>query len=310
MTCSTDNLSRRMAVLTIALVTLASSGVTSPRTLAQEDSATDAALEEMSPEEFDKMLTDELGLHWATSPATAPIGEQAEISIGGGLRFAESNDAQRLLEAFGNLPDDTVIGLLTPDNSTDWFVVFSFEDIGYVKDDEKNDIDKDALLEHFRESSARGNQQRRQMGLAEMNLVGWAVEPYYNDQSKSLEWGVTFESEGAEIVNYYTKRLGRHGVMNCNLVVDPEDLNEVLPQVRAALEGFSYNDGGKYAQFRVGDKVAEYGLTALVAGGALAVAAKSGLLGKLWKLIVVAVLAVGAGIKRMFTSIRGTPAEA
>ena len=63
-----------------------------------------------------------------------------------------------------------------------------------------------------------------------------------------------------------------------------------------------------------GDKVAEYGLTALVVGGAAAVATKVGLFKYLWKLLlvgwklVVAALAgLGAALKRLFTRGKKTP---
>ena len=45
-----------------------------------------------------------------------------------------------------------------------------------------------------------------------------------------------------------------------------------------------------------GDKVAKYGLTALVAGGAGAAAMKLGLFGKLWKVIVGIFAAAGKAI--------------
>jgi DNA-directed RNA polymerase beta' subunit len=41
-------------------------------------------------------------------------------------------------------------------------------------------------------------------------------------------------------------------------------------------------------------------LTALVAGGAGAIAAKTGLLAKAWKLILVGIAAVGAWLKKLF----------
>ena len=44
-----------------------------------------------------------------------------------------------------------------------------------------------------------------------------------------------------------------------------------------------------------------YGLAALVAGGAGVALVQSGLLARFWKLIVAGVLALGAGVKRIFT---------
>ena len=93
--------------------------------------------------------------------------------------------------------------------------------------------------------------------------------------------------------------LGRRGVMRVTLVVDPQGLATVLPLYRTQLDDFSFKTGQTYAEFTKGDKIAKYGLTALVAGGAGAAAAKFGLfkmIGKFGKLIFFAILAFFASI--------------
>mgnify|MGYP001598724567 CR=1 FL=1 len=81
--------------------------------------------------------------------------------------------------------------------------------------------------------------------------------------------------------------------------------------VNKLLEGFEFTEGNKYAEWKAGDKVAAYGLTGLVAGGATVMAAKTGLLGKLLaviakggKAIIAVILAVflglGSILKKMF----------
>ena len=57
-------------------------------------------------------------------------------------------------------------------------------------------------------------------------------------------------------------------------------------RLQRALEGFSYKAGERYAEFRSGDKMAGYGLAALIGGGAAAAAVKTGILQKWWKLLV------------------------
>jgi uncharacterized membrane-anchored protein len=54
-----------------------------------------------------------------------------------------------------------------------------------------------------------------------------------------------------------------------------------------------------------GDKLAGYGLAALVAGGAGAAAVKSGLLQKFWKLLVFVVLAVVGALRKLLASLFG-----
>ena len=80
----------------------------------------------------------------------------------------------------------------------------------------------------------------------------------------------------------------------------------------AVLGAFRYKLGNRYAEWRPGDKVAEYGLTALVAAGAGAAAVKLGLfafLGKLLakagKLVVVAVAGLGAAAVKFWNALRG-----
>ena len=93
--------------------------------------------------------------------------------------------------------------------------------------------------------------------------------------------------------------------MKVTLVSDPEILRQTLPEYESLIGGFDYRTGNKYAEFRQGDKIAKYGLTALVVGGATAVAAKSGLLKHLWKLIVLGVAAGGAALKKVFSRNKG-----
>jgi uncharacterized membrane-anchored protein len=75
---------------------------------------------------------------------------------------------------------------------------------------------------------------------------------------------------------------------------------------------FNYVSGQKYSEFKSGDKVAAYGLSALVLGGGAVMAAKMGLfakfgvfLGKAWKGIVFALIALGAGLKKVWNKITG-----
>jgi uncharacterized membrane-anchored protein len=100
--------------------------------------------------------------------------------------------------------------------------------------------------------------------------------------------------------------------MQVVLVLKPEQLSETLPTFRDLLAGYSYQTGHSYAEFRPGDKVAKYGLGALVVGGAAVGAAKLGLFAWLavffkkgWKLVVVAFAAAATFIKKLFGKLTG-----
>jgi uncharacterized membrane-anchored protein len=237
-------------------------------------------------------------------PATGDMSNSS-FEVPADYLFTDGNGARTLLEAMGNFPNGSEQGLLfSPDR--DWFVVFEFNDDGYVKDDEKDELDADKMLKSIQEGNEAMNEERRRRGIPELHVEGWEQPPHYNETTHNLEWATRARSEGGVSINYNTRLLGRRGVTEVTLVCDPEVLAATLPRYQDLLGTFSYQAGETYAEYRKGDKVAQYGLAALVLGGAAAGAAKLGLfawalafLKKGWKLIAVAVAAIAGGIGKL-----------
>jgi uncharacterized membrane-anchored protein len=247
-------------------------------------------------------------IKWTSGPSTVKVGDQGEIKLTEGLKFTGPEGTRKMMELMQNPTDGSELGLLT-NADLDWFVLFEFEDSGYVKDADKEKLDAKAMLDSIREGNEQSNKARAERGWAPIQIVGWHTAPFYNKETNNLEWCIKGSSEGHDIVNYNTRILGRSGVMSANLLVDPKDLDQRLIEVKQILGGFSYVSGKKYSEWRSGDKIAKYGLTALVVGGAVGAAAKLGFLakiaaslGKLWKAIIVGLIAIGAGIKKFLFS--------
>jgi uncharacterized membrane-anchored protein len=257
---------------------------------------------EMSPEDAaaQKAYTDFMtGLSWQTE-GTGSLGSRADLAIPPGYRFLPGGDASKLMKFYGNLSDGSELGFIAPDN-LEWFAVFEFEDVGYVKDDEKDKLDADEILKQLKAGQEAANEELTRLGHSTLNVLGWHTPPFYNTETNNLEWAIRLSSsDGGEILNYKTKLLGRRGVMDVVLVCGEEQLATVIPQYQSLLNGFDYKKEESYAAFTQGDKIAEYGLIGLVAGGGLLVAAKSGLLAKFWKPILAGIVIVGAFIKRIF----------
>lgn len=247
-------------------------------------------------------------LGWLNGPGTGDLKGRAKVRFPADFRFVGAKDAQKLLELSGNQTDGSEIGALEH-RADGWWVIFEFEDIGYVKDDEKKDLDADKLLAAFKEGAVEDNKRRKEEGLPPLNIVGWHTKPNYNDETKNLEWAVLLESRGRQIINHNVRMLGRKGVTKVTLVLDDlETINATLPKFRALLKDFAYTSGENYAEYKEGDKIAKYGLSALVLGGAAAGAYKLGLLGgliafakKAWKLVAFAVAGLAAWIKNLVT---------
>lgn len=280
---------KRFVTVLIALVLMLSAGLAA----AQEQ----PAQEQQSPMD---------SLPWKKGPTTVKLGDHATLNVPDGYAFLDAAGSRSLNEMLHNPPADGDEYTLAP-KSLDWIAFFSYEDIGYVKDDEK--LDPDAILDSYRQGTEESNKERRSRGWSELKIIGWSAKPEYDTQIKSLAWSILAEDLQShdQVVNYNTRLLGRHGVMDVVVVASPKELATSIADFKRTLPGFQYTSGESYAEYRPGDHVAEYGLAALITGGAIAVAAKKGLFGVIggflvaaWKFVLVGLAAVGAWFKNLF----------
>jgi uncharacterized membrane-anchored protein len=242
-----------------------------------------------------------LPLDWQEGPQTVSLGSIAELQLESGYIFLDAKDTRTLMEDMGNTTDGTELGLVTAtDEDATWFVIFEERNVGYVRDDDKDDIDADALLASIREGTEQANKVRAERGISALHVVGWQEAPRYDEASNNLTWAILGrDDDGGDVVNFNVRLLGRRGYVSATLVDDATRVVLARPHLDRVLGSFSYKTGNRYAEFREGDKIAKYGLAALVVGGAGAAAAKTGLLAGLFKLIAkggkaVILLVVGA----------------
>ena len=243
-------------------------------------------------------------LDWKYASSPGNIAGKATIKLDDGLRFLDSINTSEFLTLQGNLPQSNLFTVATKNLS--WFSVFKFVDEGYVKDDEK--IDADALLNTLKENDVLAAAERKKRGLPGLFLEGWFIAPRYDRETKRLEWATLLRTDsGEKVINFSTKILGRRGHTDVVLVSDPSNLEKDIREFKTALKGFDYVLNEGYSEWKQGDKVAEYGLGALVLGGAAAIATKKGLwaiLGGLlaagWKVAAGLAVAALAGIGSLF----------
>lgn len=242
-------------------------------------------------------------LPWVEAPAKPKVTDRATITLKPEVGYLDANGTNKLLELTGNLPEPDSYTIAPKKGS--WFAVYNFDDIGYVKDDEK--IDADALLKSLREGQIAANEERAKQGMEPLTVSGWAVTPHYDPATHNLEYGIALSSPSGTNVNYHLRMLGRRGVMDAALITSADTLQSDLAAFRTANAGFSYQSGEDYASYKDGDKVSEYGLAALVTGGAAAAALKTGLFAGLlkgllafWKIIALGFVAAFASIRKFF----------
>lgn len=256
---------------------------------------------------------------WKPGPGQVILGSDvAQVELAGPEIFLDANEAKRLLKDSGNVPGGKEVGLIaTREEGQNWFLVFEYDPLGYVKDDEKDKIDADGLLDSIKEANESANAYRKERGMPGLHVTGWSEPPHYDAKTNNLVWGILAkDDEGDEVVNYNVRVLGREGVMSVTLVDDPTRIAASKESLSAILSRFEYRPGRKYSEWRQGDRVAEYGLTALVAAGAGAAAVKTGffaalfkMLAKAGKAIVLVVIAIGSAIMKAFKALFGRKDE-
>ena len=270
-----------------------------------------AAQDSQEPSAFER-------IPWQPGPVMGDLGGEAQVQVPDGCLFTGAMGTGQFLEltqnpAAGN-ERGTVVCNMNTEGTEPWFVVFSYVDMGHVKDDERDKLDADEILESLRDGNAQGNKTRQERGWEILTIEGWAKPPYYDQATNNLTWAtiVSTTSEGKS-VNHSVRLLGREGVMNADLVTNDVQFAAVLPTFNQMVGGFGFKSGHEYAAWKEGDRVAEIGLTALVAGGAGVLAAKSGLLAKLWKGIVALAVGALALLRKLFgkkTPAAETPTQA
>jgi len=236
-------------------------------------------------------------LLWLPPGGTGTLAGKATFKASSAYTFLNPADTDKFLKLNGNPPQGSSV-TIAPTRGN-WFGVLGFAPEGYVKDDES--IDADALLKTLKSQNAAGNEVKRKQGYQTLTLEGWALAPRYDRQNQRLEWGTLLRAEDQSfVVNVSTRILGRSGYTAAVLVTTPATLNSDLQDFKTALKNFEYVGGEKYSEWREGDKVAAYGLGALVLGGAAAAVSSKGGFKVIGLAIAAAAAALWGGLKKLF----------
>ncbi|MBB4368461.1 putative membrane-anchored protein [Bradyrhizobium sp. cir1] len=245
-------------------------------------------------------------------PADIPLIDQAKLKIPTGDFFVPKAEGARVMRALGNVVHEaTFVGLVLGTRQNDrWLVVINYIKEGYIKDDAAKDWNADDLLKNLKEGVEESNKDRLARGFPEMEVIGWIEPPQYDAVSHRLVWSVLGKDKGApdnveKDVNYNTYALGREGYFSLNLLSDSSRIATDKGAAHELLANLSYQSGKRYEDFSAStDRIAEYGLLALVGGVA---AKKLGLFAvllafvlKFAKAIIFGLAVAGAGVAKFF----------
>jgi uncharacterized membrane-anchored protein len=246
-------------------------------------------------------------LRYQTGHLTLP-GGIGELTVPAGYRYLDSAQSRRVLTKYWHNPGGTSLGMLFPKNQGpldehSWAYIIQYEPMGYVKDDDANDIDYNELLADMQKDLEEENPEREKAGFEAAHLMGWGANPYYDKSQHALHWAklLRFGSSPDSTLNYNVRLLGRKGVLILNAVASPEQLPEIKASIPGLLANVGFAKGQQYTDYSAGiDEVAAYSIGGLVAGKVLAKVGFFAVILKFWKLGILALGGIWAAIKRFF----------
>ncbi|WP_428605319.1 DUF2167 domain-containing protein [Sedimenticola sp.] len=237
----------------------------------------------------------------------------ASLQVPDDFYYLNPDDAEKILVDVWNNPPGAgkeTLGMLLPSASSpfdgdSWAVTISYEEDGYVSDEDADNIDYQELLQQMQESTREENKARIRQGYESIELIGWAATPYYDKSSHKLHWAkeLKFGDEALHTLNYNIRILGRKGVLVLNFIAGMDQREMIESQLGSVLTMANFDTGSRYSDFDPSlDKVAAYGIGALVAGKVIA---KTGLLAAglifLKKFGVIILVGAGVLIKKLFS---------
>jgi uncharacterized membrane-anchored protein len=255
-----------------------------------------------------------------TNPGLVPLGSLATLNLQPGSCFVPPASTREFMIALGNTFSGEVLGMIIAGSQDKWdldiMIVLESSPSGHILDADANKLDATAILDSIRSSTEAANVDRKLRNEGEPKVLGWDEPPYYDQPKRLLVWSInTLESDNKASINYNQNMLGRDTLLRMVAFGSVDNAKIKLFAKRAA-SNITYNPGMRYEDYQPGvDKLAEYGLAALIAGIA---AKKLGFLALLlaffvkgWKIILIVMVFFGGTIYKLlgFTKTTTPPED-
>jgi uncharacterized membrane-anchored protein len=240
-------------------------------------------------------------------------GGMISLTIPQDFGYLPPDEAEILIHnIWQNPPGTKTLGAIIPTtvditSRQGWGIIIRYNGDGHVSDEDASTIDFDKLLGQMKESNASENRMRKERGYTAFDLVGWATKPRYDKETHKLYWALELQPEGGtqRSLNYHIRILGRQGYLVMSIVSAMEQLPMIEQNTDRILSFVDFNTTHRYADFNPStDKMAAYGMAALIGGYALAkVGIFKGLILAvlaLKKFLILGCLLVAAYFKKLF----------
>lgn len=239
-------------------------------------------LSDLSDEEREKTIAF-FSLDWKDTGTYKLKQSNSTISLPEGYKLLIGEEAKKGRKLTCGDLDNPNLEAAVYDADFENVILFENSHEGYVSIDDWGDIDSKSLLESISENTEKANKERRKNGGGELHVIGWIQEPVLDKHTNTVYWAIEAESDEGAIVNSVAIRLGREGFEKLIWVTQKESYVPFGGHLDVMLRSHSFEPGYRYKDYKTGDKVASYGIAALVAATVGGKIVKAGGLALLFK---------------------------
>jgi uncharacterized membrane-anchored protein len=250
-------------------------------------------------------------LHWKKGPGSYDLGDShARVSLPQNIEILTGAEAERMAFLNNGIEFPETVAMART-RTSDAIIYIDYYADGFVTDEDWSELDADALLEDIHDSTEAANAERASNGFAPMHTVGWLIAPTYDAATNTARWAIELEENGDRFANIQVIKLGRHGYHQITWAGPVHGADGTPMFLQAMIDSHSYDDGFRYADYVEGDKVAGFGIGALVTASAIGSKPGKGLIAaivgttlliakKAWFVVLGALGAIGAFFKQLF----------
>lgn len=243
-----------------------------------------------------------LNLDWK-EPGTYKLPDShSTLILPSGHIAVIGKDADRAQVLDGN-PSRATSEALTLQDDFKNPVLFDNIKEGYIKLDDWENLDSKALLGIIIENTENANEERVRQGFSKLHVGGWIQEPTLDKKTNTVYWALEAKDDEESLVNSVALKLGREGYERYVWVTDKETYTPRGGELDIMLRAHSFDPGFRYEDYTSGDKVAAYGIAALVAATVGGKLIKGGILALLLKKIGAVIIAAIAAAAYKFRAI-------
>ncbi len=214
------------------------------------------------PDFFDVLFS----LNWKKAGKYKLNKSSSTFSVPSGYNFLTGKDAKtcRYMTCGEVEPNLEALLLSCCMNS---LVILEYVPTGHIFINDWNEFDPDKHLTFMKLETEKNNHYKDKES-CDLHIIDWIQKPTLVTKTKTIYWAINVQSEiEGETVNCIAFRLGRNGYEKFVWGVHKDSYLTIKNPLNQILEGFSFNPGQRYEDYRKGDAVAEHGLDTIISYG-------------------------------------------